>query len=733
LVAYDAEGNHRWTRSFGHEASGGLQALVVHDGQLLGVGTRTAPGNGGRGVIAAISAQGQVLGESLLPGTGVVTGIAPGPDGDLFLAGLTEGFDAGRWVGRYRLQDDALLWTWTDPDGFGPESIADVVYRADAGLYVVGDRSRRPALSRFDPDTGERLWEVEPFSPPEASSYGGGLTGLALTDDRVVASGWFDSGVQPAYDGFDLDGWVGGLSFEGELDWSDVVSGPLAAPDLLEDVVARPDGSVVAAGYRHDPALMMFVTWDRDAVLLEYGPDGDRRGDVAFDGDLHLWDGFRGLLAKDDGQIVAVGDTVGFATSRAAMIAEVSMPTEATAVAVDPVKLHDHHGDLGMAPPPLHDDGPSEARAQLLYLDFDGAHLRPGDDGRLEQVSCIDGAFDFPGFDGERSEIEAVVERVQMLLQPYDVSVVWEARPSNALHYTTVLVGGDPEQLGLDVGARGYACTVDCGNRRDDELVFAFQERTTATLANVIVHEAAHAWGLDHVVDYGVVMSPIAAGDEVTISDTCLELSELSSATACQEAHATFCEPGFQNAAEELRARLGPRREDDAAPSLEGLPASLTVDLGSPVSLDLDRSDDGGAAGVELHVLGLEVVHPVDDLTDTLTFYLPEGVHDVELRAIDPAGNESVEAVMIEVRPREGEGSSGSVEDEPDVEDTEAGGDADTDSSVADDPAGCACASSPSDAPPVTGLVLLLLGLRRRFVPVLRSRTREDEHGTSDA
>ncbi|MEM6295529.1 MAG: DUF4215 domain-containing protein, partial [Myxococcota bacterium] len=115
LVAYDAEGNHRWTRSFGHEASGGLQALVVHNGQLLGVGTRTAPGDEGRGVFAAIGALGQVLGESLISGTGVVTRIAPGPDGDLFLAGLTEGFDAGRWVGRYRLQDDALLWTWTDP------------------------------------------------------------------------------------------------------------------------------------------------------------------------------------------------------------------------------------------------------------------------------------------------------------------------------------------------------------------------------------------------------------------------------------------------------------------------------------------------------------------------------------------------------------------------------------------------------------------------------------------
>ena len=55
---------------------------------------------------------------------------------------------------------------------------------------------------------------------------------------------------------------------------------------------------------------------------------------------------------------------------------------------------------------------------------------------------------------------------------------------------TTVLVGGLAEQLGLDPAAAGYACVIDCGDRRSWDLAFAFVQNIDGVGAWPPVYES---------------------------------------------------------------------------------------------------------------------------------------------------------------------------------------------------------------------------------------------------
>src|SRR5690606_11058197 len=127
---------------------------------------------------------------------------------------------------------------------------------------------------------------------------------------------------------------------------------------------------------------------------------------------------------------------------------------------------------------------------------------------------------------------------------------VVDERPPEHLPYTKVMVGGLPQALGLDTGVGGYACVIDCGDAIDRETVLVFGDavREPRELAQTVVHEAGHSWGLDHVLASELIMNPTSSGAGRMLGDGRTALDDPAQAE-CLDRHAAFCdEPGTQDA-----------------------------------------------------------------------------------------------------------------------------------------------------------------------------------------
>lgn len=356
-------------------------------------------------------------------------------------------------------------------------------------------------------------------------------------------------------------------------------------------------------------------------------------------------------------------------------------------------------------------------RPATVYVNYEGARLSGGDDSALDQLSCIEGSLHYPAFLGSRDVADQVTEQVRAILAPFAVRVVDE-RPPEHLPYTMVMVGGLPQALGLDDGVGGYACVIDCGDAVGRETVLVFGEaiREPRELAQTIVHETAHSWGLDHVLASDLIMSPTTSGAERTLGDVCTALDDPEGAE-CLEEHARHCdEPGMQDTVAELLAVRGPAQPDLEPPRIElrSPHEGQRAVPGERVRIEAMVEDDAADFGWRLVVpeLGWSQRSP----EDAVELQFPAGEHTVRVEAIDQAGNEAVaEVVLVVGEPDASEPPPDPSEDPDDGPPDEPALDADT---TLDD--GCRVAGRGS--PTLLLPVLLLLALRRRARLISRSR-----------
>lgn len=371
-------------------------------------------------------------------------------------------------------------------------------------------------------------------------------------------------------------------------------------------------------------------------------------------------------------------------------------------------------GALAAPRPAAGEPGP---RPATVYIDYDGAVLTTGDDSAQDQISCLGGTIEYPGFFGSRALADHVTEQVQAILAPFAVRVVDE-RPPAYLPYTMVLVGGLPQALGLDAGVGGYACTIDCGDElsRETVLVFAEESRDARELAQTIVHEVAHTWGLDHVAASDLIMSPTTSGAERMLGDGCTALDE-PEAAECPEQHAMFCdEPGTQDTLAEVLAIRGPSTPDLEPPRVE-LVSPRAGDRPVPgqlvrvqATVDDDRPDFGWRIVVP------ELMWSSAPSPAALELRMPAGEFTVRVEALDQAGNEAVAEVRLVVSDEPAApGDDGSEPPEPPL-------DGDPTDLREDD--GCRIGAAPSPCGLAGGLLVLIVAsvAARRRTPRARRR-----------
>jgi hypothetical protein len=179
--------------------------------------------------------------------------------------------------------------------------------------------------------------------------------------------------------------------------------------------------------------------------------------------------------------------------------------------------------------------GPAHALAagapQIVYLDFsDGTESVTfgAQDDSAQNRSALGGASPYPAFawptvstgiETRAEVISRVARAVHQLFLPYNVLVTL-TRPA-APPYTTVLIGGGARDLGLQENYGGVAF-MDCGNKEDANLVFAFPGNLRGNEHGLIVtiaQEAAHAFGLEHTVDRRDVMHPLLSPEQAVFLD----------------------------------------------------------------------------------------------------------------------------------------------------------------------------------------------------------------------
>lgn len=303
-------------------------------------------------------------------------------------------------------------------------------------------------------------------------------------------------------------------------------------------------------------------------------------------------------------------------------------------------------------------------RRHVLYLDFRGGPIAPGEDTAQGQAPCIPAEFRYPMFLGSGAAAAAAVQEVRRIFAPYGV-VVRASPPPLELPFTHVRIGGSPDVFEVDEGLNGLSCRgVDCGDASESDTVFVFSDKYTVSAAafdpdherasgiaigRIAAHEAAHAWGLEHagVGDSIMAKFPSAALDQRFVQGC--EPLDLVTDSVCPQERQRHCPEGEQDAHAELIARFGPGGSDEVPPRLQIVsPADGEEVLpGTIISVEVEIDDDLGSVGWSLQVPELQFTWPAPPGERMRDLALPEGTFTLQVQAIDADGNVAARTVVV--------------------------------------------------------------------------------------
>jgi len=371
-----------------------------------------------------------------------------------------------------------------------------------------------------------------------------------------------------------------------------------------------------------------------------------------------------------------------------------------------------------------------------LFLQFDGASLSwvptPEEENAalgLSFMAKFEGS-EIPAYDGDDVARQAVLQQVRVHFEGLGVRVV-DTRPPDWVPYTMAVIGGEWDDTAATSVIRGVAPEVDCLRENQRHVVFAFvgSDEPTVQQATTISQEAGHAWGLDHVLGDGLIMSYDWAALSSAFSQGCVPLCEEAcqgpDTVYCEEQHEQYCAPGQQDTWAELLATFGDDTVDTEPPTVTVLaPAEGQVlPPGSDLLVEVEVDDDYGGVGwrfeLELDGEGAADQTAFERETTWPLSSLPDGSYVLRVIAEDHADHRVEHEVTFEVGELAATGGlddSGGTDDASDAGSTTAGeessGDATSGPAMDDDGGdGCSCRTGHERAP---WWLLVLLALNRR-------------------
>jgi hypothetical protein len=361
-------------------------------------------------------------------------------------------------------------------------------------------------------------------------------------------------------------------------------------------------------------------------------------------------------------------------------------PLDFAATAKEIVVVPKHTGEypLGQQPRPQH------LGAKILYVNFDGGNLGYcGSDSPQGNCSSIYDGTVLP-FSGNESVRAGVIQSIRQRVADFGITVT-DQRPGSG-DYDMEMVG---DWQGQSPGFAGIAPGGDCWDNNGGEISFTLEVTTSPDgVAEIVLQELAHTWGLDHVDEVQDLLYPTTEGQNKTFRDDCYQIVEdtdLNPGQGWCDHHADACGSySQQNSHAELMMIFGPSQPDTVAPNMailapghgdtiEGGDFELVIgiqDDQSPAVIDLAITISGGSLAEPLEAGGA-FVSPNDGLAFPIVD-LPDGIYTITVDATDESDNPTSDEIQIQITgsdapPGDGGGEAGEAGS------GEAGGDAGTD------------------------------------------------------
>jgi len=226
------------------------------------------------------------------------------------------------------------------------------------------------------------------------------------------------------------------------------------------------------------------------------------------------------------------------------------------------------------------------AQSRVIYLNRDGAILRPGDNDATRQVSSIvNEPTEISGWDTDDATWGDTVSCIADMYRRFDVTVT-DQDPGDTPHIEAMF-GGSPGDLGLPDNVAGVSpFTSDC-SIIENSIVFVFTDilpDDARTVCEVISQEIAHSFGLDHEMLPSDPMTYLDYGGDRTFQDEMASCGEYSD-RACG-INGTTCRRR-QNSVALLEQRIGRRAAGGSGsaspkdPAGPGIPGGCTTVGGS--------------------------------------------------------------------------------------------------------------------------------------------------------
>lgn len=198
------------------------------------------------------------------------------------------------------------------------------------------------------------------------------------------------------------------------------------------------------------------------------------------------------------------------------------------------------------------------AQSRVIYLNRDGAILRPGDNDSTRQVSSIvNEPTQISGWDIDDATWGDTVSCISDIYARFDVTVT-DQDPGDTPHIEAMF-GGSPGDIGLPDNVAGVSpFTTDC-SIIEDSIVFVFTDilpDDARVVCEVISQEIAHSFGLDHEMLPSDPMTYLDYTGDRTFQDAMASCGEYSD-RACG-INGTTCRRR-QNSVALLEERIGRR------------------------------------------------------------------------------------------------------------------------------------------------------------------------------
>lgn len=239
---------------------------------------------------------------------------------------------------------------------------------------------------------------------------------------------------------------------------------------------------------------------------------------------------------------------------------------------------------------------------------------------------------------------DQVLDCVAEVYLPYDV-IVTDVDPSPQSHHEAILAGTGDE-IGLQADLGGIAPKV-C-EPQDNLISFSFAnfyEADPRVLCELVAHESAHAFGLDHVLHCADPLSYLTACGDRFFRDHESPCGEY-------EARACMCGGASQNPHRMLLEVFGAGSPTPAPdPVIVIPPADSQVYEGFSVYAEVSVAR--GIDTVELWINGTRIDERSGQLNndvyifETRDYPVPDGILDLEIRASDDLGSEGLARTTV--------------------------------------------------------------------------------------